>query len=67
MTSKQQAVEMGLSWLRVFMAGLVAQMMSGYDSPQMLLNAGLAAVLPVILRWLDPMDKAYGRGAGGDF
>ena len=58
---------MGLSWLRVFMAGLVAQMMTGYDSPQMLLNAGLAAVLPVILRWLDPMDKVYGRGAGGDF
>lgn len=57
----RQAVEMLLSWIRVFAAAVVAQMLAGYNEPKMLLNAGLAAVLPVILRWLDPNDKTYGR------
>lgn len=57
----RQAVEMLLSWLRVFAAAIVAQFLAGVTSPGLLVNAGIAAVLPVVLRWLDPNDKTYGR------
>jgi hypothetical protein len=59
---RRQAIEMLLSWFRVFLAAIVAQAIAGISDWQMLLNAGLAAVLPVILRWLDTDDKVYGRG-----
>ena len=58
----RQAVEMFLSWFRVFLAAIIAQAIAGVNDWQMLLNAGLAAVLPVVLRWLDSDDKVYGRG-----
>lgn len=58
---RRQAVEMLLSWGRVFLAAAIALYGSGVTAPQALWNAGLAAVIPVILRWLDPMDKTYGR------
>jgi hypothetical protein len=58
----RQALEMLISWVRVFAAAIVAQLIAGVDSPGLLVNAGLAAVLPVVLRWLDPDDKTYGRG-----
>jgi len=57
----RQALEMGLSWGRVFLAAMVAQYLAGMSDWSMLVNAGLAAVLPVVLRWLDPDDKVYGR------
>lgn len=62
---KRQAVEMLLSWVRVFSAAMIAQYLAGYTDPEMLLNAGIAAVLPVVLRWIDPQEKTYGRGAAG--
>jgi hypothetical protein len=63
---KAQAVEMLLSWTRVFAAASLAVWLStGAFDFQSMTNAGFAAVLPVIIRWLDPADKAYGRGANG--
>lgn len=59
----RQALEMGLSWARVFVAAALAQYAAGITDPSLLLNAGVVGLLPVVLRWLDPMDKAYGRGA----
>jgi hypothetical protein len=59
----RQAIEMLLSWVRVFAAAIVAQLIAGVSSPEILLNAGLAAWLPLVLRWLDPDDKTYGRGS----
>lgn len=58
----RQTIEIVLSWGRVFLAAIVAQAIAGVDDWSILLNAGLAAVLPVILVWLDPDDKRYGRG-----
>jgi hypothetical protein len=60
--TKRQALEMGLSWFRVFAAAILAQAMAGVNDPKILLNAGLAAVVPPLLRWLDVDDKVYGRG-----
>ena len=48
------------SWARSFMAATVALYMAGETDPKKLGMAGLAAVLPVILRWLNPKDTAFG-------
>jgi len=48
------------SWARSFMAASVALYMAGETDPKKLGMAGLAAVLPVILRWLNPKDTAFG-------
>lgn len=59
----KQIVEMALSWLRVFLAAVLAQLMAGVTDWSIVLNSSLVAVLPVIIRWLDPLDTTYGRGA----
>jgi hypothetical protein len=51
---------MAASWARSFLAAAVALAMTGETDIQILANAGLAAVLPVILRWLNPKDSAFG-------
>lgn len=65
MTQEQvrQATEMLLSWVRVFLAASLAVWMSkgSFDLDSMW-QAGIAAVLPVVVRWLDVDDKVYGRG-----
>jgi hypothetical protein len=48
------------SWARSFMAAVVALYMAGETDPKTLGMAGVAAVLPVILRWLNPNDAAFG-------
>jgi hypothetical protein len=51
---------MAASWARSFMAAVVALYMAGETDPKKLGMAGVAAVLPVILRWLNPKDSAFG-------
>jgi hypothetical protein len=51
---------MAASWARSFMAASIAVYLSGNSDPKAIAGAGLAAVLPVILRWLNPNDKAFG-------
>ena len=51
---------MAASWARSFMAAVVALYMAGETDPKKLGMAGVAAVLPVILRWLNPNDSAFG-------
>jgi hypothetical protein len=46
----------------VFLAASLAQFMAGVSDWRIALNAGLVAVIPVIIRYLDPQDKVYGRG-----
>ena len=49
------------SWARSSMAAVLALYMAGVTDPKTLAMAGLAAVAPVILRWLNPHDKSFGR------
>jgi hypothetical protein len=49
------------SWARSFLAASLACYLAGVTDPAALLNAGVVAVLPVFLRWLNPNDKAFGR------
>ena len=48
--------QIGGSWLRSFVAASLACYMSGITDPSLLLKAGLAAVLPVAYRYLNPKD-----------
>ena len=49
------------SYARSFIAAGLAVYMAGVTDPQAILSAGVAAVVPVLLRWLNPNDLAYGR------
>ena len=48
------------SWARSFLAAAIAVYMAGVTDPKAIATAGVAAVLPVVLRWLNPNDKAFG-------
>ena len=48
------------SWGRSFIASSLAVYMAGVTDPKAILAAGAAAVLPVILRWLNPNDAQFG-------
>lgn len=49
------------SWTRVFVAAMLALYMAGERDWDSIWQAGVAAVIPPILRWLDPNDTGYGR------
>jgi hypothetical protein len=51
---------MAASWARSFLAASVAVYMAGVTDPKAIASAGLAAVLPVIVRWLNPNDTSFG-------
>jgi hypothetical protein len=55
-----QAKALAASWARSFMAASLAVYMSGNQDPKAIAMAGVAAVLPVVLRWLNPKDSAFG-------
>lgn len=55
-----QIKPMAASWARSFLAAAVAVYMAGVTDPKAIASAGLAAVLPVILRWLNPNDTSFG-------
>jgi hypothetical protein len=55
-----QIKPMAASWARSFFAAAIAVYLSGNSDPKAIAGAGAAAVLPVILRWLNPNDKAFG-------
>jgi apolipoprotein N-acyltransferase len=56
-----------LSWLKVFAAAVLAGVLTATVTDvwdwRALLFSGLAAVLPVVINWLDPNDTRYGRGS----
>ena len=56
----KQAKSMAASWGRSFMAAVLALYMAGVTDPRTLGMAGIAAVVPVILRWLNPHDASFG-------
>ena len=61
MTAKDKAI-LG-SYARSFLTGVITLYLAGETDPAKLLAAGIAAVLPPVLRWLNPNDKAFGRGS----
>ena len=55
-----QAKALAASWARSFLAAGVAVYMAGITDPKAIAAAGFAAILPVILRYLNPNDAAFG-------
>jgi hypothetical protein len=49
------------SYARSFIAAGLAVYMAGVTDPKAILSAGVAAILPVLMRWLNANDKVYGR------
>lgn len=66
---KKEYTAMAASWARSFLAACLAQFIAlggaafdlNGDAVKSILAAGLAAVAPVVIRWLNPKDKAFGR------
>jgi len=56
----KEAKALGASWARSFMAAALALYMTGETDPKTLGMAGIAAIAPVVLRWLNPNDTAFG-------
>jgi len=54
---------LGASWLRSFIAAGLAVFMAGVTDPKAILMAGISAVVPVILRYLNPKDSDFGVNA----
>ena len=57
----EKAKAISASWARSFLAAILALYMAGSTDPKTLLTAGIAALAPVVLRWLNPNDKAFGN------
>lgn len=55
----EQAKAIAASWARSYIAAALAVYMAG-GSLQQIAMGGVAAVVPVILRWLNPADHAFG-------
>lgn len=56
----EQVKAMAASWARSFLAaGIATYLAVGWDVGA-IVNAALAAVLPMVLRWLNPNDEAFG-------
>ena len=53
---------MAASWGRSFLAAVLTLYLAGVHDPKTLWMAGVAAVAPVILRWLNPKDLDFGVG-----
>ena len=60
----KQIQALAASWLRSFLAASLAVYMAGVTDPKKIGMAGLAAVLPVILRFLNPSDASFGINKG---
>ncbi len=57
----QQHKEIIYSYARVFLAAALALYLAGERDWSMLWEAGVGAVLPPLVRWLNPNDQVYGR------
>ena len=57
----KEAKSLLASWARSFVAASLTLFMAGETDLKTLGMAGLAAVVPVILRWLNPSDQAFRR------
>ena len=57
-----QTKAMLASYARSVIAAVAAVASTGNTDPQDLGKAAVAALLPVIMRWANPKDPAYGRG-----
>jgi len=51
------------SYGRSFLAAVLTLWLAGENEPRALIAAGVAAIAPPLLRWLNPADPSFGRGS----
>jgi len=51
------------SYLRSVLAAVLAVAATGNYAPEDIGKAAVAAILPPLIRWANPKDTAFGRGA----
>ena len=56
----KQAKELAASWSRSFLAAALAVYMAGVTDPKKIAMGGVAAIVPVLIRWLNPKDASFG-------
>lgn len=56
--------QMLLSYARSCVAAGLAVYMTGNTDPGDIAKAAVAAILPVVIRWANPKDPAFGRTKG---
>jgi hypothetical protein len=61
LTKKQQAAL--ASYARSALGAVAAVIATGNYEPVDLVKAAIAALLPPLIRWANPKDRAFGRGA----
>ena len=57
-----QTKAMLASYARSAIAAAVAVYSTGNTDPKALVYAAMSALIPVVMRWANPKDPAYGRG-----
>ena len=57
----KQLKALAASYSRTVVAAVLAVYMTGNTSPTDLGKAAIAALLPPLIRWANPADKAFGR------
>lgn len=50
------------SWARAFLVAVISLAAAGVTDPKALFAAGLASILPPVMRYLSPNDPAMGVG-----
>jgi len=58
---KKEHQDMLKSWAKVFLAATTALWLSGETDLDAILKAGVAALIPLVVTWLDPTDYRFGR------
>ncbi len=58
---QKQAQAILASYGRSVVGAVVAVYMTGATNPTDYLKAGIAALIPPVMRWANPNDTAYGR------
>lgn len=58
---KKQLQLMAASYGRSVVGAVVAVYMTGSTTPTDYIKAGIAALIPPVMRWANPKDSAYGR------
>ena len=60
--TKEQLTSIGGTYFRAFITGAVTAFTLGKTDPKDFLAAGVAAIIPIVMRWANPKDAFPKKG-----
>jgi hypothetical protein len=60
--TKEQLTSIGGTYLRAFITGAVTAFTLGKTEPKDFFTAGIAAIIPLVMRWANPKDTFPKKG-----